>query len=83
MSLVVWWHKDHKEGTKPLREVIHGEGLVLKSVPVGFAFLVECHCSCCSFFFLTAFYFGSHCLGEVLDAENKVLDVIILAVISE
>lgn len=35
------------------------------------------------FFFLTAFYFGSHCLGEVLDAENKVLDVIILAVISE
>lgn len=49
--LAVVWLRVHKEEARLLREVICGAREVVKSVPVGFAFSVEHHCSCFSFFF--------------------------------
>lgn len=46
MPLAVLWHK---EG--PLREANGGEGVVLKSVPVEFAYFVACLCVASFFFF--------------------------------
>lgn len=66
MPLAVLWHK---EG--PLREASGGEGVVLKSVPVEFAYFVACLCVASFFFFFLWLYgFGSDYLGE---AENKAL----------
>lgn len=73
--LAVVWLRVHKEEARLLREVICGAREVVKSVPVGFAFSVEHHCSCFSLFFSYVFLFGSHYLGELLDSENKALAV--------
>lgn len=54
--LAVVWLRVHKDEARLLREVICGAREVVKSVPVGFAFSVEHHCSCFSFFFLMSFY---------------------------
>lgn len=59
------WQRAHIDKAGLLREVICGAQELLKSLPAGFAFSVECNCSCCFFYFLMSFYFGLHYLREL------------------